>query len=96
METVLFSTESGTLHRRNPVASRPTTVMLLHEAGTIIELDAGLPGILYGKLTALPINLPDILRKPGINVVFSGEIKQIKNLEFWAAMPLLLTHIKLI
>jgi len=93
MHTLSFSAETGTLPRLHQIEGRPTTSLIQKEEGTIVELDAGLWGIMYRRHSVLPVNLPAALRRTGVRVHFSGELKQVSTAEFWAALPVVLTAI---
>lgn len=44
----------------------------------------------------VPCELPISFRKNGINILFSGEVKEVYPQERWAGLPIQLTKIRLI
>lgn len=42
----------------------------------------------------MPVNLDAEFQTDGLNIIFSGEIKQAGPAEFWAAQPMLITAIR--
>lgn len=91
-----FSASPADLQQRL-LSDRKTIASLENKEGAIVAIDAANFGIRSKDDSSgllLPLNLPAPLRKAGVQVIFSGDIKQDNPEEFWAARPFILTAIK--
>lgn len=77
-------------------ADRKTIDTLKNKEGHIVQLDAASCGIsMKGNDTVLlPVNLPNDLKQPGINIRFSGQLKESGPAELWAAQPFVLSDVE--
>jgi len=78
------------------LAGRKTLYTLENQEGEVIALDNANFGIrTEGTYTVLfPVNLSPSLKKEGIKIKFSGQVKETDLTEFWAAQPVLLTKVE--
>ena len=87
---------SKELKKNDCFTDRKNVNSLIKTEGEIFKIDHANFGIRFkeeSKAPLAPCNLPPQLQQEGLTIIFSGEVKETRLEELWAAQPFVLTEI---